>query len=195
MSLTPDVEAALEEGRLAVLELVRFDLPGQPVGYHRGGRPYAYNGLVYQPNRWLQSGEMNSAVGTAVGTRTLVFSNIPVSNPTDAMAAIELLDYQNAMVIVSALAGVPESDEVLGVLLSSVYEIDQIRYSDGPLDGAERSMTMMIDLQPPGRSARGQTLVKRSLQEQQFDNDETDTGLEYVATVGSIPEEWGQISR
>ncbi|QRY66556.1 DUF2163 domain-containing protein [Ensifer sp. PDNC004] len=195
MITNPDLLNALEGGRLAALELVRFDLPGRSVGYHRGGRPYTYNGLVYLPNRWLQSGGMNSSVGTAVGTRTLVFSNIPTSNPEDAMAAIELLEYQNSTVIVSVLAGVPESDEVLGVLVSHIYEIDQIRYEDGPLNGAERSMTMMIDLQPPGRSARGQTLVKRSTAEQQFDNDETDTGLEYVATVGSVPEEWGQISR
>ncbi|RVK26287.1 hypothetical protein [Sinorhizobium meliloti] len=38
--LDPAVESALEAGRLARLDLIRFDLPGKTVGYHRGGRPY-----------------------------------------------------------------------------------------------------------------------------------------------------------
>ena len=75
-------------------------------------------------------------------------------------------------------------------------EIDNVTYDTGAADDTgTRTLSLTIELQPPGRSARGQTLVKRSLAEQQFDNDETDTGLEYVATVGTIPEEWGQVSR
>jgi len=35
-------------------------------------------------------------------------------------------------------------------------------------------------------------LVKRTVAEQQFDNDPTDTCFEHVATNATIPEEWGQ---
>ncbi|MEQ1407781.1 DUF2163 domain-containing protein [Neorhizobium sp. Rsf11] len=193
--LDPDVEALVDSGRLRRLDLIRFDLPGKTVGYHRGGRPYTYNGLTYLPNRFLQLGSMSSAVGTAITTRTIVFSNIPVANPDDAVAQIESYNYQNAPVIVSHLAGDPDSDQVVGVLASSIYEIDQVRFNEGAVSGSERSLTLSIDLQPPGRSARGSTGVKRSLAEQQFDNLATDTGLEYVATNAAIPEEWGQVSR
>jgi hypothetical protein len=193
--LDPAVESALETARLARLDLIRFDLPGKTVGYHRGSRPYTYNGLTYLPNRFLEPGELVSAVGVAVTTRTIVFSNIPVSNPEDAVAQIEQYNYQNAPVIISHLAGDPETDAVLGILASSIYEIDQIRYNEGAVSGSERALTMMIDLQPPGRSARGSTGVKRSQAEQQFDNSPTDTGLEHVATNATIPEEWGQVSR
>jgi len=192
MSLDPAVTSQLDKGRIARLDLIRFDLPGKTVGYHRGGRPYTYNGLVYLPNRFLDMGGMSSAVGTAVTTRTIVFSDIPVDNPDDAVAKIEEFDYQNSPVIVAHLCGVPGTNEVLGVLASSIYEIDQVRYNKGALNGSERMLTMEIDLQPPGRSARGSTGVKRSLAEQQFDNSPTDTGFEYVATNASIPEEWGQ---
>ena len=192
MSVDPAVASQLDKGRIARLDLIRFDLPGKTVGYHRGGRPYTYNGLVYLPNRFLQMGGMNSAVGTAVTTRTIVFSDIPVENQDDAVAKIEEFDYQNAPVIVAHLCGVPGTSDVLGVLASSIYEIDQVRYNKGALSGSERTLTMEIDLQPPGRSARGSTGVKRSLAEQQFDNSPTDTGFEYVATNASIPEEWGQ---
>ena len=193
MPLDPAVETAVDDGQLAVLDLIRFDLPGKTVGYHRGGRPFTYNGLTYLPNRFLQTGSMTSALGVAVTTRTIVFSNIPVANVEDAIAHIELYDYQNAPVIISHLAGVPETNQVLGVLASSIYEIDQVRYNEGAVRGHE-PLTLSIDLQPPGRSARGSTGVKRSLKEQQFDNLATDTGLEYVATNATIPEEWGQRS-
>lgn len=192
MSLDVAVSSQLDKGRIARLDLIRFDLPGKTVGYHRGGRPYSYNGLVYLPNRFLDMGGMSSAVGTAVTTRTIVFSDIPVDNPDDAVAKIEEFDYQNSPVIVAHLCGVPGTNEVLGVLASSIYEIDQVRYNKGALNGSERTLTMEIDLQPPGRSARGSTGVKRSLAEQQFDNSPTDTAFEYVATNASIPEEWGQ---
>lgn len=192
MSLDPIVAAQIDKGRIARLDLIRFDLPGKTVGYHRGGRSYTYNGLVYQPNRFLDIGSMTSAVGTAVTTRTITFSNIPVTDPEDAIARIEEFEYQNSPVIIAHLCGVPNTNEVLGILASSIYEIDQVRYNKGAVTGSERTLTMEIDLQPPGRSARGSTGVKRSIAEQQFDNSPTDTGLEYVATNASIPEEWGQ---
>ena len=193
--LDPAVEAALDHGRIARLDLIRFDLPGKTVGYHRGGRPFTYNGLVYYPNRWLEIGSMTSAVGVAVTTRSIGFSNVPVANPNDAISQIEQYNYQNSPVIISHLVGDPETDTVLGILASSIYEIDQVRYNEGAVSGSERTLTMMIDLQPPGRSARGSTGVKRSQAEQQFDNDPADTGLELVATNATIPEEWGQVSR
>jgi len=194
--LDPAVVAALESGHISRIDLIRFDLPGKTVGYHRGGRPYTYNGLTYLPNRFLQPGEMRSALGVSVTSRTVRFSNIPVTNPEDAIARLELYDYPNSPVILTHLAGVPNSDQVLGILASSIYEIDNVRYEKGAVDDSgTRTLSVTIELQPSGRSARGQTLVKRSQAEQQFDNDETDTGLEYVATVGTIPEEWGQVSR
>lgn len=195
--LDPAVAAALEGGNISRLDLVRFDLPGRaPVGYHRGGRDYTYNGIVYLPNRFLEHGDMRSALGVSVTSRIIKFSNIPVADPDDAIAMVEQYDYPNAPVIISHLAGLPNSSIVLGVLASSVYEIDKVTYDKSAADDkGTRSLTLTIELQPPGRSVRGQTLVKRSLAEQQFDNDETDTGLEYVATVGTIPEEWGQVSR
>lgn len=194
--LSPEVEAIVESGEFATLDLIRFDLPGKTVGYHRGGRPFTYNGLKYLPNRFLEAGDINSAVGVAVTTRTIQFSNIPVTDQDDAVAKIEEYDYPNSPVIITHLAGVPNSNEVVGILVSNIYEIDRISVNDEALDAKGSGLlTLTIELQPPGRSARGQTLVKRSRAEQQFDNDAADTGFEYVATVGTIPEEWGQVSR
>lgn len=194
--LSPEVEAIVESGEFAGLDLIRFDLPGKTVGYHRGGRPFTYNGLKYLPNRFLQGGDINSAVGVAVTTRTIVFSSIPVTDPDDAIAQIEQYDYPNSPVIITHLAGVPDTNEVVGILVSNIYEIDRVSFNDDALDANGSGMlTLTIELQPPGRSARGQTLIKRSTADQQFDNDETDTGLEYVATIGTVPEEWGQVSR
>ncbi|RVH89862.1 DUF2163 domain-containing protein, partial [Sinorhizobium meliloti] len=107
--LSPEVEDLIESGEFALLDLIRFDLPGKTVGYHRGGRKFSYNGLLYLPNRYLQPGDLVSAVGVAVTTRTVVFSNIPVTDPEDAVARIEEFNYQNAPVIITALAGEPNT--------------------------------------------------------------------------------------
>lgn len=196
MSLDPAVEAALESGRVATLDLIRFDLPGKTVGYHMGGRPFTHNGLVYLPNRWLSMGDMNGDLGVAVSTREIVFSNVPVDDAGDAIARIEEFEYLNAPVIVTHLAGVPGSNAVLGVLASHLYEINQVRYEEGAAgDNGERSLTTTIELEPPGRSARGATLVRRASQEQQYDNDPDDTCLEYASIVQTVPVKWGQIRR
>lgn len=193
MPLDPDLQDQVDEGRIARLDLIRFDLPGKTVGYHRGGRPFTWNGLVYLPNRWLSPGGMNQALGVAVTTRTVTFANVPVADTEDAIARLEDFDYPNAPVVITHLGGDPETDEVLGVLASSIYEIDKVRYREGAADAnGLRSLTIDIDLQPPGRSARGSTGVKRSTAEHQFDNDATDTFFEHVATNITIPEEWGQ---
>lgn len=195
MSLDPAVEAALESGQIATLDLIRFDLPGKAVGYHMGGRPYTYNGLVYLPNRWLQMGEMRGDLGVAVSAREIVFANIPTEDPDDAIAQLELYNYTNAPVIIAHLSGLPNSNTVLGILASSIYEINDVRYEEGAADeNGERTLTVIIELEPPGRSARGETLVMRAQEEQQFDNLATDTCLEYASVVQTIPVEWGQRS-
>lgn len=196
MSLDPDVEAAIDRGQIAHLDLIRFDLPGKTVGYHMGGRPYTYNGLIYLPNRWLQMGEMRGDLGVAASAREIAFSNIPTEDPNDAIAKLELYNYTNAPVIISHLIGHPNSNTVVGILASSIYEINDVRYEEGAADdNGEATLTIIIELEPPGRSARGQTLVKRAQQEQQFDNLETDTCLEYASTVQTVPVEWGQVRR
>ncbi len=193
MSLDPAVEAQLDSGNISRLDLIRFDLPGKIVGYHRGGRPFTYNGLKYLPNRYLSFGGATAAIGVSVTTRTLTFSNVPTSNPDDVIANIESYNYLNAPVIISHLLGIPNTNEVLGVLFSSIYEIDSVRFKKGAAgEDGTRSLTLEIDLQPPGRSARGSTLVRRSQAEQQYDNLATDTCLEYASAVATDVLEWGQ---
>lgn len=194
MSLDPEVEAQLDNGDLVALDLIRIDVPGKTVGYHRGGRPYTYNGLKYLPNRYLDFGDTNAALGVAVTTRTITFSDIPTADPDDAIAKLEEYQYANAPVIITHLAGRPNSNDVAGILYSSIYEIAEVRYIKGEQDAqGRRNLSIEIDIEPPGRSARGATLVRRAQEEQQFDNDPDDTGLEYAALLEAEVEEWGQV--
>lgn len=196
MALDPSVEAALDTGQIATIDLVRFDLPGKSVGYHQGGRPYTYNGLKYLPNKFLQMGEMRGDLGVAVSSREIVFADIPTDDPDDVVSTLESYAYTNAVVIIAHLLGVPESNEVVGILASHIYEINEVRYEEGATgENGEKTMTIIVELEPPGRSARGATLVRRAQAEQQFDNDATDTGLEYVNSASQWPREWGQVFR
>ena len=192
-SLDPALAAALETGQIAIRDLIRIDLPGKTVGYHSGGRRYTYNGLTYEPNRWLSAGTHAGALGPGVSTRTLVFKYDKRVDSTDVISTIESYAYLNAPVVITTLAGLPKSNEVLGILSSSIYEIAEVRFVEGAADANGVSeFTVEIDIQPPGRSARGSTLIKVSPADHNFDNDATDTCLEYVATNATISEEWGQ---
>ncbi len=194
MILDPDVQAQLDEGRIVVLDLIRFDLPGNAIGYHRGGRPYTWNGLTYRPNRWMDIGDMTGSLGVAVSKRTIRFSNVPTDDPDDAIAKLEESAYVNAPVIVAHLAGDPDTDTALGILASSLYQIDQVRYATGATDASgQKTVSIEIDLEPPGRSARGATGVKNSQIEHQHDFDATDTAFEYASTVQTVKVEWGQL--
>ncbi|UVK45376.1 DUF2163 domain-containing protein [Mesorhizobium sp. AR07] len=201
VSLDPAVEALVDAGQFVLLELVRIDLfgkgavPPKTVGYHRGGRPFTFNGLTYLPNRWLAPGAFTASVGPAPTKRTIAFSYAPTVNADDAIAKIRTYNYLNAPVIITNLAGDPATDQVAGILTSIIYKIYAVRFPRGAADkDGNRSLTVEIDLVPPGRSTRGSTLIKISPADQNFDNHATETSLEYVATNATITEEWGQRS-
>lgn len=193
VSLDPAVLTQLDEGPVSILPLVKFDLPGLTVGYHFGGRTLVYGGVTYKPNRWLSPDSFAEALGNDVTTRVLVFSNVPTDDPADAMAAIETYDYLNAPVVISYLCGDPETDEILGVLATHYYEINAVRFSEPAVDqDGLRTLSLEVEIEPPGRRVRDVTHAKRSQDEQQFDNLATDTFFEYVATSPEFIEEWGQ---
>lgn len=193
MSLDEAVEDQVEDGRLLIFPIIRFNIPDNSVGYHLGGRDLVWDEFTYKPNRFLDPGSFTSGLGNEVTRQTIVFSDVPTTDPDDVIARIEELDYLNAPVIITYLAGDPETDEILGILVSQLYEIDHVTFEKGAVgEDGMRTVTISIDLEPPGRSARDQTYAKRSLDEQQFDNLSTDTCFEYAATNDDIPEEWGQ---
>lgn len=193
VSLDPAVEAILDEGAVTILPLVKFDLPGLTVGYHFGGRDLTYSGQTYKPNRWLSPDSFSEALGNEITGRTLTFSDVPTDDVGDAIAAIEDYDYLNAPVTISYLCGDPSTDEILGILATHFFEINQVSYRKQAIssDGI-RTVTIDIEIEPVGRRIRDVTHAKRSLDEQQFDNSDTDTFFEYVATSPEWSVEWGQ---
>ncbi|WP_425087765.1 DUF2163 domain-containing protein [Stappia sp.] len=192
-ALDTAVAAQVDGGSIKVIPLVKIDLPGKSVGYHTGGRPFTYSGFTYLPNRYLSSEGFSGALGNQISEVTLTFSNVPTDNPDDAIASIESYDYINAPVTVSFLAGDPETDEALGVLVTQFYEINDVKFEVGALDeNGIATITVMISLETLSRRYRDQTYAKRSAEDQQRHNSATDTAYEYVATSPDWPEEWGQ---
>lgn len=196
ISLDAAVQAQVDAGALRILPLVKFDLPGKVVGYHIGGRPLTYGGLEYKPNRWLEPDSFDNALGNEVTARTLTFSDVPTTDPDDAIANIEQYDYVNAPVTVSYLAGDPQTDQVLGVLSTQFYEINEVNFEVGEADDSgERTVTLHIEIEPPQRRFSDQTYARASDKEQKFDNDATDDFFQFVATSPDWVEEWGQVQR
>lgn len=193
VTLAPAVTSAHEKGEWADAYLIRFDLPGKTVGYVRGPRPQTFNGLTYMPNRYLSKLRSGSYLGFSASSKSVKFSNVPTDNVDDAVASIEQYDYQNAPVIVSTLSLDPTTGEVHGFAESSIHEVADVQFTKSPMDeDGKRELTLSIVLDDPNRAVREQTGVKRSLKEQQFDNDASDFGHRHNATTGEWVRRWGR---
>jgi limonene-1,2-epoxide hydrolase len=193
VDLESSVAAQVDGGAIKVIPLVRFDLPGKTVGYHTGGRPFTYGGLEYFPNRFLSGDGLSGALGNQITDITLQFSGVPTDNADDAIASIEEYDYLNAPVTISFLAGDPETDEVLGVLVTQFYEVNEVDFDTSAIgaDG-QATISLTVNLETLARRYRDQTYAKRSEADQVRHNSTTDTALRYVATSPEWVEEWGQ---
>jgi hypothetical protein len=193
VALAPAVDAALTDGNMRILALVKIDLPGKTVGYHMGGRPHVEGGLTYLPNRFMDAGGFTSGLGNQIGEVMLTFSNVPTADLNDAIASIEAYDYLNAPVTVSFLAGNSDTGEVLGVMVTNFYEIEHVEFVAGALDAnGFASLTLEITLETLARRQRDQTHIKRSPEDQKRHNLASDTGFDYAATSPQWSEEWGQ---
>lgn len=198
-ALDTAVATQVDSGAVKVIALIRIELKGKGetpdtvVGYHNGGRPFTYGGLEYLPNRFLDAEGLSASLGNQISEAVLSFSNVPTDNADDAIASIEDYDYINAPVTVSYLCGDPATDEVLGVLVTHFYEIDEVEFEDGAVDeNGQATITLSISLETLSRRYRDQTYAKRSQEDQARHNQETDTAFEYVATSPTWSEEWGQ---
>lgn len=193
--LTPAVNNQLNKGH-HILPLVKFEIPGNTVGYYVGPRKFEYQGFVYQPNKFLEMDDLIETLSIDLGERELLFSNVPVSG--DPINDIEALDYTNAPVTVSRLIidpklGLPEA--VIGVGETSFHKINEAGFTEGAVgeDGCS-TLTMKITLGSLGVAGRDKTHAVRSDEEQRFDNNPIDTFLGGVSTVHTITREFGQRS-
>lgn len=193
ISHTPEVQAQLDSGRIHILPLVKFEIPGNVVGYYVGPRPFEYNGFTYKPNKLLKMDDLVETLNIDLGIRELTFSNIPVGS--DAIDDLEALDYVNAPAIVSRLIVDPKGDfpnSIRGISETSFHEIAQVKYTEGAIsEEGQFSLTVVVKLKTPGKTGRVSTLAVRSDVEQRFDNNPNDTFLSGVGTVSTIMREFG----
>lgn len=195
MALSPAVQAQLESGSIKVMPLVKIDLPGKTVAYSYGGRDLVYSGVTYRATKWLQADSFEGSLGNNISARTLLFSGVEQSSAVDdVIANITSYDYLNAPVTLSYICGVPDTDEVLGLLKTDVYEINDVFFDTSAENEGKRELILSIEIEPLGRRVRNRTYAKRSHDEQQYDNLATDTAYKRAATNAEISEEWGTIS-
>ncbi|WP_420406906.1 DUF2163 domain-containing protein [Hoeflea sp.] len=199
VSLDTDVANQIDSGAIKVIALIKFELtgngetPDKTVGYHNGGRDFTWSGQDYLPNRFLDADGLMAGLGNQISERKILFSGVPTDNADDAIASIENYDYINAPVTVTYLCGDPETEEVLGVLVTHFYEINGVEFETGATDeNGQATISLTISLETLSRRYRDQTHVKRSVEDQNRHNSATDTAFEYVATSPDWPMEWGQ---
>lgn len=163
ISLDPAVKAELDSGRFVLVHVVKFDIRGIEIGYWRGGRDLTWNGFTYKPSRYLADTGVMETLGIDITERSLTFSNVPTTDDDDIIAKIEQFNYLNAPVTVTKLVGDTETDSIIGIAETSVYEIASVSYRDAAVaEDGTRIVTTTIRLEIPGRIVRDKTGFKLS---------------------------------
>jgi len=194
VNLSPEVLSELASGRYGILVLVKFEFPGNPVGYFNGPRPLPFNGFTYQPSKYLEAAELIETVDIDLGEREVIFSDVPAAD-NNLLNGIEEIEYTNAPAVVTKLLADTKRDEVLGLLETTFYEVSHIVHEMSEEQAGLRNQTLTVVLKEPGQTGRERANTVRSLEEHQFDFDATDRCYEFVATVHNKVRKFGQIRR
>lgn len=193
ISLDTAVVDKLDEGNFILVDLVKFTLDGSDYGYSMMGRDFVYDSVTYKANKYLDTGSFNETLGQDINSRTLTFSNVPTGDVSDAIENLESLAYRNAPVVVTTVIGDPDTDSIVGLLASYTYLINNVEYQQSGFDeDGNETLTIAIELEPPSRTGRESQNIKRTVEDQQFDNDSSCTGFEYAGIIQNFTEEWGR---
>jgi hypothetical protein len=128
--LPEEVLQLMDEGRLNIRGLMRFDFGNGSYGFWTGSRPFTYAGLEYLPGGVIKVDDVNASVGYEAATLTISLAEAPEDGLTpEALGRIEEADYHQRPVRLWDAYFHPDTDELLHMM--PVYQglIDTIRHN------------------------------------------------------------------
>jgi len=190
------VEAAIKAEEVAIAGLALFAFPEGNFGLWTGTGTIPWNGFVYRGvDRYLEFPGISRSTGNEAQRATLNLSGVPsdLLDP-DWQAALEGYAYDNAPVTLTWLALDPKSRAVIGQVRTERFEMDSPAYQVGePDENGVCAVTISVPLETPARNISGQSYARRTLAEQQADNDPDDTGFQFVSVAGKFTIQFGKI--
>lgn len=136
MTLPTSVLDLLDEGRIAIRGLIKFQFGTGTYGFAKSDQPISWNGLTYQPGGIISVSDLQAATGTAAQSFTITLAASPDDGLTpDVLQTIEAEDYRDRPVTIYDAYFHPDTGEMLHVEAMRRGYVDQLRHEEDPETG------------------------------------------------------------
>jgi hypothetical protein len=189
ITLPSDVLTLLDEGRIAIRGLIRFDFGTGSYGFIKSVQPMTYGGLEYKPGGYLTVSDFSEETGLQAQQFTITLPASPDDGLTPAvLQTIEAEDYRDRPVTVYDAFFHPDTNALLTVQTMKRGYVDTIDHIDNAKSGGYMLVanceTRALDYtRINGRKRNHVDQQRRSA---------TDKFLEHASTRGRELVYWGQ---
>ncbi len=136
INLPSEVLDLLDEGRVSIRGLIRFDFGTGTYGFIKASQPFEYNGLTYKPGGIISVSDLGSATGLSAQQFTVTLAASPDDGLTpEVLQTIEAEDYRDRPVTIYDAYFHPDTNELLYVQAMKRGYVDVIDHDDNASDG------------------------------------------------------------
>ncbi|TDW21075.1 hypothetical protein EV128_12244 [Rhizobium azibense] len=189
MSLSAEVLALYDQGRIKTRQMVRVQLGSGIYGFIQRREPLTYAGVVYQPFGLIQVSEIGGGTGTAAdGGFTLTLAESPSDGLTpDVLVQIENEDYRDRPVVVYDAHFHPDTSALIQIEPVARGYIDTIDHN------SDRDRGFYLTAKCEGRQLdySRRNGRKRTVADQKR-RDPGDRFFEHASQAGRIEIKWGK---
>jgi hypothetical protein len=131
ITLPTSVLDLLDEGRVSIRGLIRFDFGTGTYGFAKSIAPITYSSLVYQPGGAITVSDLNDDTGLTASQFTVALSASPDDGLTpEVLQTIEAEDYRDRPVTIYDAYFHPDTNEMLFVQVMKRGYVDTIDHID-----------------------------------------------------------------
>lgn len=146
INLPTSVQNLLNEGRISIRGLIRFDFGTGTYGFIKSVQPMEYNGLLYKPGGIIQVSDLSNATGLSAQQFTITLAASPDYDLTpETLRTIENEDYRDRPVTIYDAYFHPDTNERLFVQPMKRGYVDVIDHVDEIETGYSIIATMDYD--------------------------------------------------
>jgi hypothetical protein len=137
MTLSTEVKALYDEGRISTRQMIRFLFGSGSYGFIARSEEFEYGGLLYKPFGLIEVSDIDGGTGTnADGSFTLTLAESPDDGLTPAvLLQIESEDYRDRPVTVMDAHFHPDTGALLQVEIVARGYLDVISHEEDPEAG------------------------------------------------------------
>lgn len=193
-TFSPTLLALLDEGRVSLAGMIRFDLGEGSYGFIRRAAPYTWGGVTYQPmlEGLISVSSLAATTGTSASGFTLTLSESPDDGLTpDVLLNIENYDYRDRPVTIYDLHAHPDTGAILGdpVAMMRGY-INAIEHVTDPSSGY--LMQVECESRALDYSRRNGRLASHEDQQRRAPVGTVDKFFEHAGSAGKKDLKWGK---